>query len=437
MSGIRLLVFEYTHFTRRRSKIFSYLLFVLACLYAIQNGLELFQKQEDTIQAIHQEQQEEIEKVQTWFKEDKNGPEDRSWVDIHQPYWSLSYTPVYVIKEPSTLLPLGIGQSEQFGYYKEITFWSSTYDNDMVEEIANPERLGNGNIDFSFLVIFCLPLLLIIMIYDIGGLEKDERFERLIEIQFGSWSSWMAIRCAFYVGLLVLTVVLLIFAAAYANSGGQSLPTELVGLIALSIGYIVSFSLLYFTVLILGSGSSSNAFNMIGIWIVLCILIPGSVHQYIGLKIPVSYMTDFLDANRKETYDVYSLPAETAADRLVNLYPTLVETKFGTDSEVGKQSIRKSLSALTNELNKSAVQQIEERNAQRNQLIEASYWFNPVMFVQNQWNSYTSSDYEAYQVYRADVQQVIDRKIRLLVMDTWTERAVDLSTFQEYWTDLQ
>ena len=41
--------------------------------------------------------------------------------------------------------------------------------------------LGNGNIDFSFLVIFCLPLLLIIMTYDIGGLEKDERFERLIE----------------------------------------------------------------------------------------------------------------------------------------------------------------------------------------------------------------------------------------------------------------
>ena len=437
MSGIRLLVFEYTHFTRRKSKLFSYLLFVLACLYAIQNGLELFQKQEDTIQAIYQEQQEEIEKVQTWFKEDKNGPEDRSWVDIHQPYWSLSYTPVYVIKEPSTLLPLGIGQSEQFGYYKEVTFWSSTYDNDMVEEIANPERLGNGNIDFSFLVIFCLPLLLIIMIYDIGGLEKDERFERLIEIQFGSWSRWMAIRCAFYVGLLVLTVVSLIFAAAYANSGGQSLPTELVGLIALSIGYIVSFSLLYFTVLILGSGSSSNAFNMIGMWIVLCILIPGSVHQYIGLKIPVSYMTDFLDANRKETYDVYSLPAETAADRLGKLYPTLAETKFGTDSEVDKQSIRRSLSALTNELNKSAVQQIEERNARRNKLIEASYWFNPVMFVQNQWNSYTSSDYEAYQVYREDVQRMIDRKIGLLVMDTWKEQSVDQSIFKKYLTDLQ
>ena len=110
------------------------------CIRSI-TGLTLYQKQESTIQSIRQEQTQEIQKVQAWFAEGKNGPEDREWVDIHQPYWSLRYTPTYVIKHPSRLLPLGIGQSEQFGYYKEITFWSSTYDNDMVEEIANPERL--------------------------------------------------------------------------------------------------------------------------------------------------------------------------------------------------------------------------------------------------------------------------------------------------------
>ena len=437
MKGIRLLLFEYTHFVRRRSKVLSYLLFVLSCFYAIQNGLKIFQKQEETIQTIHQEQEAEIQKVQAWFEEGKNGPEDRSWVDIHEPYWSLRYAPTYVVKKPSTLLPLGVGQSEQFGFYKEVTFWSSTYDNDMVEEIANPERLGNGNIDFSFLVVFCLPLLLIVMTYDIGGLEKDDRFKRLIEIQFGSWVRWMAVRFAFYTGLLVLTTVLLIFSAAYLNNGGEAFPTELMGLIGLSTGYIVSFSLLYFVALIFGNSSSSNAFNMIGIWIVLCILIPGSVHQYIGLKVPLSYMTEFLDANRKETYAVYSLPPETAAEKLGLLYPTLAETKFGTDSEIDEQSLRKSLSALTNEINKSAIDQIEVRNAEKNALISSTYWFNPVMFVQHRWNSYTSSDYEAYQSYRVDVQKMIDRKIQLLVIDTWRERSVDRSIFQEYLKDLE
>ena len=437
MNGVRLLLFEWTHFTRRWSKVCSYALFVLASFYAIQNGLELYQKQEETIKAIQHDQVEEIQQVQTWFEEGKNGPEDRSWVDIHEPYWSLRYAPTYVIKKPSPLLLLGVGQAEQFGYYKEVTFWSSTYDNDMVEEIANPERLGNGSIDFSFLVIFCLPLLLIVMTYDIGGLEKDEHFEKLITVQFGSFTRWMALRFTFYVVLLVLTVVLLMISAVYLNQIGDSFPTGLLGLIGLSVGYTVSFSVLYFIALIFGANSSSNAFNMIGVWIVLCIVIPGSVHQYIGLKEPVSYMTDFLDANRKETYAVYSLPADTTADRLSDLYPELSETRFRTESELDEQSIRRSLSALTNELNKLAVQQIEERNANRNRLARGTYWFNPVMFVQNQWNVYTASDYDAYQVYRSEVQHMIDRKIQLLIMDTWNERSVDQSIFQQYLNELQ
>ena len=54
-------------------------------------------------------------------------------------------------------MPLGIGQSQQYGFYKKINRWSSTYDDDIVEEISNYERLINGNIDFSFLVIFSSP----------------------------------------------------------------------------------------------------------------------------------------------------------------------------------------------------------------------------------------------------------------------------------------
>ena len=36
---------------------------------------------------------------------------------------------------------------------------SSTYDPDIAEEISNYERLINGSIDFSFLIIFLLPIL--------------------------------------------------------------------------------------------------------------------------------------------------------------------------------------------------------------------------------------------------------------------------------------
>ena len=57
-------------------------------------------------------------------------------------------------------------------------------------------------------------------------------------------------------------------------------------------------------ILRLGHGSSSNAFNMIAIWITFCILIPGAVHQYVS-KVPVGYMTDFL--GRKSSRNVCSI----------------------------------------------------------------------------------------------------------------------------------
>ena len=178
------------------------------------------------------------------------------------------------------MLPLGLGQSEQYGYYKEVTIWSSTYDNDMVEEIANPERLINGNIDFSFLVIYLLPLLLIVLTYNIGGLEKDAHFERLVKVQFGSLSKWLGFRFSFYVTMLVLTVVMLILGVAYINDGLYLWTSNLGGLLLLSVGYILFFSTLFFGVLIYSSGSRSNAFNMISIWLLLCLIIPGSIHQY-------------------------------------------------------------------------------------------------------------------------------------------------------------
>jgi len=437
MNMISILLFEFTHFRRNKSKVFSYLLFLLACLYAIYNGFELQKKQQDTIQAIKQEQQEEIGKVKAWFEEGKKGPEDRAWVDIHEPYWSLRYTPTFEIKQSSVLLPLGIGQAEHYGYYKEVTFWSTTYDKDMVEEIANPERLVNGNIDFSFLVIYLLPLLLIILTYNVGGLEKDAGFDKLITIQFGSLSKWLGVRFAFYVALLLSTVVLLILGVAFLNNGLSLLPSELGALIFLSTGYILSFAAIFFLVLLYGASSSSIAFNMIATWLLLCLLVPGAVHQYASMKVPVNYMTDYLDVNRKETYATYSLPSDSLSKRLLSIYPKVAETKHGQEAKPKDKIVRRSVGAIINEMNKAAVVKIEEKNESKNQLIRSSYWFNPIPFVQNQWNSYTSSDYYSYQRYRVEVQKTIVKKMELLVFDTWNKKRIEQEAYEQYIQELK
>ena len=432
MTVFRIFCFEYRHFKRSLPKVISYLVFLLACLYSINNGYELQQRQQRTIQNIQNAQSEEIIKVTDWYQSGKKGPADRDWVDVHQPYWALQYTPTSVFKQPSSLLPLGIGQAEQFGYYKEVNFWSATFDNDMVEELANPERLVGGTIDFSFMVIYLLPLLLIILTYNVGGLERDAQFDRLISIQFGSPAKWLTIRFSFYALLLICTVVVLSLSVAGINAGVFASEKALWSLIRLACGYVAFFSFLFLMILFLSSSSSQTAFSMIGFWLLFCLIIPGSVHQVANMTVPVNYMIDYLDVVRKDTYAMFSESTETQSTLLFQVYPTLLDIKVGLESETSNQYVRRSLSAIINDMNKEAAQHIEDRSELKNQFIRSSYWYNPVSFVQNRWNSYTATDYYAYQAYRERIQHRIDAKLEQLVYDTWNQTTVDQQIYEQY-----
>ena len=426
---------EFKHFIKTPPKVITYLFFVFACAYSIYNGFDLQMKQKQTIQNIETENKSKVSKVLSWFEDGKSGPEGKSWIDIGNPYWSLNYIPTYMLKHPSSLLPLGIGQAEQYGYYKEITNWSSTYDNDMVEEISNPERLVNGNIDFSFLIIFLLPVLLIILTYNIKGLEEDFRFEKLIVIQFGSIEKWIFIRFLFYVSLLIFTVVFFIITVSVINSTLVTEFSQVTSLILLSSVYIVFFASIFYFISVYSFGSSAIAFKMISVWLLLCVLIPGSVHQFASMKYPVNYMTDYLDVNRKEAYEVFELSTDSLYYRLVEIYPSLNETAHGQDDEIDSRIIRNTVSAIINDMNKTVIKDIEHQNESKNQLICSSYWVNPVSYVQNKWNSYTSTDYYSYKTYRLNVQETIDKKIELLTMECWSKRKVNKSVYEGYLTE--
>jgi len=55
-----------------------------------------------------------------------------------------------------------------------------------------------------------------------------------------------------------------------------------------------------------------------------------------------------------------------------------------------------------------------------------------VSFIQNKWNSITSTDYYAYKSYRINVQKVIDKRIELLVFECWNKSNVSKSIYKLY-----
>ena len=421
--------YEPNHFLKTKTKVVSYLFFILACIYSLFNGFQLHDKQLNTIKNIKEQETESLDKVLNWFENDLSGPEDRSWVDVTDPYWAIRYSPTYVIKEPSLLLPLGIGQAEQYGYYQKLSIWSSPLDNDIVEEISNYERLINGNIDFSFLILFLLPLLIIILTYNVRGLESDLKFHDLVSVQVGDYKKWVFYRLLFYAVLLLFSVDCLFLSVAIINN---VFSYQFFELIILSNFYILIYFISFYLIIIKSNGSISVAFKMIALWLTFCVLVPGAVHQYINLKYPTNYMTDFLDANRKDTYDVFKLSKEELNEQLIEIYPELLLSKHAKDSVINRTIVRNTMSAIVNQINVNAIEKINQQNFSKNNLITKAYFFNPLSFFQNKWNALTETDYHSYSDYRNYTQSKIDKRLELLVYDCWNSKKLDLKSYNEY-----
>jgi ABC-2 type transport system permease protein len=434
MSLMSVFLYEFKHFSRSKAKVFAYLLFVLASVYALYNGFDVQKKQQETLAGIEQKKQEEITKILLLYDEGKKGPEDKPWIDITTPYWALWNLPTYSFKKTSPTLPLGTGQTEQYGYYKKVTNWSSVYDKDMVEELANPERLVYGNIDFSFLIIFLLPILLIILTYNINGLERDLNFDKLIAIQSGSKQKWILARLSFYCLLLTATVAIFILTVALINKAVGSAVFALILLSSLS---ILVWSIVFYFIILKSKSSSAIAFKMISVWLIFCVLIPGAVHQIASTKFPANYMTDYLDVNRKEASELFELSPDTLYNKIKSIYPSLANTKHGRDSIADGKIVDNTVSALINQMNKTAINKIESQNDAKNSFITSSYWLNPITWFQNKWNNLTQSDYYAYKIYRNNLQQKIDQKIELLVFDSWEKKTIDKKTYEKYLTQFK
>lgn len=432
MNTLEAFHYEFKHLTRSRLKVVSILLFCVAAIYGLENGLGLYQEQIEEINKIKIKNEQSSQEVITWFEQGKKGPEERAHIDITKPFWAIWYAPTWALKPPSPMMVFSIGQAEQFGYYKRVTNWSTTFDSDLTGEIANPERLALGALDFGFVVIYLAPILLIILLYNVKGYEKDRDILPLLQVQSTKMRSWLATRLSFYLLIMAGVLLLLMLIYGWRSSAFSIDPTNLFSYYGLSLFYLFIWTLLCYFILNKGSGSTSNAVAMISIWLTFCLLAPAFVHQLATIKYPSGYMLDFIDAGRDELYDLYDLPQDTLEARLLSANPALVNSKAAKDSLISRAIINNSMSYLANQLMKKASEKIEENNEQKNSFIKDSYWYNPVTFFHNALNAICATDYYAYQDFRKDIQTMIDKKSGMITLESWNKETVNKEKFLHY-----
>jgi len=425
-------LYEWKHFINSPFKLLAFLFFIVAAVYGLHNGASLYHKQMAEIERISHNHEVQKQTYISYFDEGKVGPENRPWIDITTPYWAMSYNELHNFKTPSAAMVYSTGQAEQYGFYKRVSIRASPYDSDMTQEIANPERLQTGTLDFAFSILYLLPLLMLIVLYNIKSAETEQGFFNLIEVQVGSSANWLIARIAFYIFLIILSFISLLFYGALLTPVFTNSVTVFLKLLTLSVLYIAFWTVFFFFIIRNGKSILNNTLKMLSIWLIFCFIIPAVVHQSISIIKPANLMTDFIDAKRDQREDLLKQPVDILQEQLYSLYPEIAESELAKDIERSTSAISRSRLALENELTKKSIYPIELDNQAKNHFIAATYWFNPVMMFQNRVNSITQTHYNDYEQYRNEIQELVDMQLRLMVADIWSEKVVDKNRYIEY-----
>jgi len=429
---LNILKFEYFHLVNAPYKIISILLFAFSIIYGCQIGYVLFKKHDNEIKSIKSKNSDFENKMLVQYDELEQGLIEKPRRDPTIPYWAIWNTPSYALKNPSAMFVFSTGQAEQYGYYKKVTNWSTIFDNDLAEEIANPERLALGTLDFSFVLLFLTPILLVILLFNVGGLEKDNGFDKLIYLNDISKKAWLATRFSYYFLIVFTLICFLLIPYAILSGALTNELTSFFRLLALIFLYVFLWTSVFYLINCLGKGSVDQAIKMISIWVVLSIIMPGLFHQIASIKFSTNYMVDYLDVARDQRYEIFDMSTDTLQKELLESFPMLKNSTYAQDTTIDKGIVNRSISGLVNVLNKKAAVKIEEESELKNDYVRSTLILNPLMYFQNKINEISRTDYYAYRRYRENIQNTIDKKIELILRDTWNREEVDKERYIGY-----
>lgn len=425
--------YDWLHILRVKYKVITIILFLFAGIYGIWNGYSLYNDRITELDGITVRALNAQNEARTWFETDENGTPAGPWVDGTAPVRALWQANVFETHAPSFMMTYSIGQAEQFGYYKRMTMWSTPLDGDLTAEIANPERVVSGSLDFGFVWLILMPLLLIILLYDIGGLEKDLGIKKLLSVQIPSEMIWLLQRVGVVALLITLSLIAFVLLPALISGYLVEFQKELLQFFLIASLYQFLWVVLFALVIFFGKSRTQQAIFMLGFWLFIAIIIPGTVHQITHLNHPTGYMLEYINAQREDRHHIFEQEYNTVLQTVGEQYPALAETRLALKDEIPTGSPRQSIYRMAVMLHMEDVFRIVvENQTKRNDYIWSTALFNPVMAVQNRMNTIAGTDFYSDRTYRERIMKTGRLINELILFDDWNEVVVDAPRFSEY-----
>ncbi len=299
------LVHEWRLLWRSRLALAGLLLLLTLSTLAVVSGLSEISRQQQTIARLGELQQEElaVQQAKLTLKGDAGSV--------------AYYTFLSTWDAPSAAAFLAIGLRDTAPYtlrVRALALQAQLHEG----EVFNPELALAGRFDFSFVLVYLAPLILIALLYDlVSGERHAGRLGTLLALPGAARGLWVrraALRAVFVCACLCLPML------GGALASGMSAGTCAVVLLSV-FAYVAFWTGLALIVATRGHSSIANATALMGCWAILTLVLPTISNALLTQSVPVRQGVELMLGQRQAVHGAWDLPRADTMQQFFRSHP--------------------------------------------------------------------------------------------------------------------
>lgn len=326
-----------------------------------------------------------------------------------------AYLRLYDCLSPAPLAALAVGQSDLLPYCVQVKTgpWPNF---DQSDEWENPVRLLLGRFDCAFAIIYLLPLLALLVSFNLFSREREQGTLPLLLSYPVSPRLWLAVcfllRATVFLGLILAALTAGLFVAGFTACAPDA-TSDLLFWLAIILAYGGFWFALAFAVNAESRSSETNALILVGCWLALVILLPAGLNLALKQIYPLPSRVEFIDSLRAA-----SAQAEKKGSGLLQKYlhdhPDLAS---GDKKENENQFIETliAVNAETERLLNPAKRRFRDQTNRQLEAIERLSALSPAIVFQRAANALSGNDQtrhmrfiDAVEAHRDQVKRFLD-----------------------------
>lgn len=328
-----ILSFELKNILRTPVSYILLLLLLVISAWSVWCGNKIVRQKEADVAAISSAHEQHVKEAHQRFHTDTSTAEGKTLASqAGIPQIVEFRCPPVATLPPLRLAAMATGQLEQ---WPAATVISTKFDrlSDANIPFTNAALLAFGNFDFSYILVYIFPLILIIVTHNSYAQEMEQQTHRLLALQSGN--IWRIVLCRLLVRFgLIWLLALIISIVAYLALNVQAVVqlSDLLLWVAVITVYLFCWLSICLLVIMLKKSSAISLLILLTCWGALTIIIPSVINSIVAVKAPVPLPAELASEQRECQEETWNMPLPPLLDSFYAANPSYAKDRMVSDT---------------------------------------------------------------------------------------------------------